>query len=445
MDSEVTPPPAAASFRPGKTTVYFTLGGLVALCTSLVAVTALLTHLLQAQQRPPSIGQPIAIGAQSAPIPPPAAGPEQPWGDLVTLDIDIEQPEEYVSLETTTPPPTAWVFAGTTRAQARTLMTQCGFSPAQLEQAFAEGRVEDTSSATIVRPTAELVLALTPEVRSKFYTQLAQWAENSRMSTPYHLGGESIETLFVKSEVDPAISALVHQLSYTRNGKRYFSDPELVLKQIPTPEGRLHLLKALTYQTAVLARLRLGSNSDIDKILGYWGSVPGVRAKDLRPLLESIKKTPEGGTISLLYLLPRFARERLYTFPMPTQAGDVKMDCHWTALNFFNDEPDDRLQDNAYASAFIKEHFYQIGKPSMCGDLVFLTNPKGEVIHSAVYIAADICFTKNGINPGQPWVLMRLPDPLPTLLRPRQTGAHPLPPPQGVGGRLKRLKPPAAT
>jgi hypothetical protein len=169
-------------------------------------------------------------------------------------------------------------------------------------------------------------------------------------------------------------------------------------------------MKMLTYQTAVLARLRLRPDSDVDKLLGYWGAMPGVRTKDLRPLLDSIKKTPEGGTISLLYFLPPFARERLYTFPLPAEADDVKMDCHWTAMNFFNDTPDPRFQDNAYASNFIKENCYQIGKPSKVGDLVFLLNNKNEVIHSAVYIAEDLVFTKNGINFAQPWILMRIPN-----------------------------------
>ena len=45
----------------------------------------------------------------------------------------------------------------------------------------------------------------------------------------------------------------------------------------------------------------------------------------------------------ILREMPPFARERLYTSPMPTKPGDLKMDCHWTALNFFNETPDARL------------------------------------------------------------------------------------------------------
>lgn len=40
------------------------------------------------------------------------------------------------------------------------------------------------------------------------------------------------------------------------------------------------------------------------------------------------------------------------------------------------------------------------------GDLFLLLNAQGGVIHSAVYIADDVVFTKNGINYAQPWILM---------------------------------------
>ena len=37
-------------------------------------------------------------------------------------------------------------------------------------------------------------------------------------------------------------------------------------------------------------------------------------------------------------------------------------------------------------------------------------------------IATNFIFTKDGMNPGQPWVLMRLPDILPTNFAPGKPG-----------------------
>jgi len=391
-----------------KSTIRLTLVGLIALSVCLVVASAYLTHLLEHHGQP-AVLAPTAASDLTSHASAPPAGEIPPWGELVTLDVELEQPEEYVSFETTTGRTTTWVFTGNTLAQTRSILTQCGMPPDLVDASLAPARVETSSVATTVKPSDEVVLALKPEVRTKLYVTLAQWPANTHMANPYHLTNANFSVLGVNSEVPPEAVTLLKTLTYTQLGHQFFSDPDVVLHQIPSPEGRLHMLKMLTYQTAVLARLRLRPDSDLDKILGYWGSVPGVHAKDLRPLLESIKNTPDGGTLSLLYFLPAFARERLYTSPLPFQAGDVKMDCHWSALNFFNATPDPRFQDNAYASTFIKERCYQIGKPSMCGDLVFLMDSKGQVIHSAVYIADDLVFTKNGVNFAQPWILMRIP------------------------------------
>ncbi len=391
-----------------KSTIRLTLAGLIALCVCLVATSTLLTHYLE-QQRAPTSVPPLPVGKPTL-EPPRPAGPIPPWGELVTLDIDLEQPEEYVSFEATTNLVTTWTFSGKSLDQTRTILTDCGMPAAQVEAALSPDNVQDRPEATIIKPGDELVLALALEVRTKLYVTLSQWSENPHMALPYHLPGADFAALFPNAQVPTAAIDMVKKLSYTQLGKRFFSDPEVVLHQLASPEDRLHLLKMLTYQNAVIARLRLRPDSDVEKILGYWGTVPGVRLKDLRPLMESIKNTPDGGTISLLYFLPAFARERLYTSPLPAQADDVKMDCHWTALNFFSEKPDPRFQDNAYASTYIKDNCYQIGKPSLCGDLVFLVNSKGEVIHSAVYIADDLVFTKNGVNFAQPWILMHIPN-----------------------------------
>lgn len=384
-------------------TIRFTVAGLIALCVSLITASLAASRFLDHRAD--------RTGGKSAETPgpadaAPAAETDAPWGDLITLDVDIQQPEEYVSFDTTGGEQTRWVFSGLSQGQVRDKLEDCGMSDTQIAAALGAGRVTSRADATVLQPPAELVLSLKPEIRAKLYGTLSNWPENKFMHEPYHLPGNFAETA-AGSGVSAQVVGLVSKLTYQSCGLSFFSDSELVLAGIADKEERLRLLKALTYQTAVLARLRLTKDSDIDKIIGYWGTTPGVRAKDLRPLLESVARTPEGSSISLLYLLPQFARERLYTFPLPTQAGDTRMDCHWTALNFLNATPDDRLQDTAYASEYIKQRFYQIGKPSMCGDIIFLLDSKGGVIHSAVHIADDIVFTKNGVNYAQPWILMR--------------------------------------
>ncbi len=55
-----------------------------------------------------------------------------------------------------------------------------------------------------------------------------------------------------------------------------------------------------------------------------------------------------------------------------------------------------------------------MAKPTVYGDIIFLLDEHKNAIHSAVYVADDIVFTKNGDNYTQPWTLMRMNDLLAT-------------------------------
>jgi hypothetical protein len=170
----------------------------------------------------------------------------------------------------------------------------------------------------------------------------------------------------------------------------------------------LALRKSLAGQPVLLVRLRVGPETDVDRILNYWGR--SIQVRETRPLLESIKRQPDGGNMSLAYLLPQFARDRLYTFPSPSQTNGPMRDCQWSTMNFFNATPDDRFTDSAYTTRYLASNYIQIAEPSSYGDVVVILHDRGTAIHSAVYLAQDIVFTENGGDYAQPRVLMRLKD-----------------------------------
>jgi hypothetical protein len=330
------------------------------------------------------------------------------WGELMTYDVEMERPEEYAAMEINNLAQPTWTFEGMNPAQARKTLSDCGVLSDQIERAFSPDSVTFTNGNTILKPDNKVIFALMPEVRAKLYAELAKSSANTYMRFPFCFPGHSFETIASDSDVDDAAIALVRTLLYSRGENKYFSDFEAVMRQLPDEKQRLSLVKALSRQSAVLARIRIRPTTDIDKLLNYWAWAPGVRFTDLRPLLDSIRQLPDGGSISLLYFLPKFAREHLYTYPLPAQPGDPTMDCHWTSLNFFNETPDNRLSDPSYSVPYIASHYYQIDKPTHYGDVIFLLDEKGQAIHSAVYIADDIVFTKNGNNYRQPWMLMRM-------------------------------------
>jgi hypothetical protein len=79
-------------------------------------------------------------------------------------------------------------------------------------------------------------------------------------------------------------------------------------------------------------------------------------------------------------------------------------------MNFFNEIPDNRFSDPKYTVSYLLSNYYRIAKPTAYGDRIFLLDKNGNAIHSAVYLADDIVFTKNGNNYTQPWMLMHLKD-----------------------------------
>jgi hypothetical protein len=388
-------------------TFQFTLAGLIIFSLALMGGASFITYKLTS-------GRAVAAGFVVDTKDKSSTVRSGPWGTLLTRDIQLERPTEYLTDEVTTPKPEVWTFTGMKPDAVKKLFGQNGISPDQTAEAFLVGNFSEKSSGTELVPSDKFLLSLTSEQRQKFYPALAGSGVNLYLDFPYIFPGDDLQGIFSDPRLHPDDVSLLKHLVYPNGTARQLADYPFLLEKIPTVERRVALTRALSRQSAVLARIAVQPNTDIDKIASYWGNVPNVRFTDIRPLLESIKQLPEGGSISMLYFLPKFARERLYTFPLPAQAGEPTMDCHWTTFNFSSETPDNRFNDPAYAVQYIQKNFYQIAAPSQYGDILLLMNEKQEVKHSAVFIADDIVFTKNGNNYRQPWMLMRIPDLLAT-------------------------------
>lgn len=336
------------------------------------------------------------------------------WGTLITRDINLERPVEYLTEEVADPKPEVWAFKGMNPDAVKALFVANGLSAAQTAEALAPGGVTETSAGTEIKPSEKFLLALDPATRGKLCIALAGLGVNLYLDYPYIFPGNITESIYKDSRLNPEDLALFKQLVYPNGSAQQLSDYPFLLGKIPTLERRVAMARSMSRQSAVLAGLVIKPDTDIDKIASYWGNLPNVRFTDIRPMMEALKALPEGGNLSLFYLLPKFARDRLYTFPLPPQPGEPTMDCHWTTFNFANETPDNRFNDANYAVDYIRKNYYQIAAPSICGDILLLMNEKQEVKHSAVFLADDIVFTKNGNNYRQPWMLMRIPDLLAT-------------------------------
>lgn len=385
--------------------LHVNLLGAIVFSVALVLAAAMVTYGVTKQPHPQSVSAAV-VNSGSGPAP--AQVP--PWGELVVRNIKLKPPEEYLAFELQHITPPAWNFDGNSVERVRQVMLSSGLTQDEVSRALARSKVSVSTAAVTVHPDNELVLSLSPEVRGKLYHELGRNANNEHMRFPFTYSGNEFEEAFAPDKISPTVTAMVKKLMYSRGNLKCFSDYELVLLQIQDKDEQKRLLSTLSSESAVMAGVRIRPDTDIEKLLGYWAWPGGIRVKDVQPLLESQKDVPDG-RVGLVYLLPQFARQRLYTFPMPSRPGDPAMDCHWSTMNFFNDAPDDHFTDPAYTVKYLQSNYYQIAEPTKYGDIIlFLDGESNNAIHSAVYLCDDLVFTKNGNNMAQPWLLMHLKD-----------------------------------
>jgi len=353
------------------------------------------------------VGSPgLAVPGKSIPAP----AEQQPWGQIECVPILIAPPveliPEYLPHETRE---IVWHFPNTSHSQFTQLLVGFGL-PDPLRMKLASlAQLDGATNGVRIRPPHDLVLAIDPESRSKLYVALAEYEQNFDQMKAFRFCGATPDEWFAGTALSAETKKLVTPLIYRHGRYMFFADLRAIEALLSSPAERLALVKALSREATFLVKLKIDSTSDIEALIRYWGR--RGQAKDIRPILESLAHVPGGETISIIHLLPPFARQRVYTYPVPPERDvAIKRDCHWTAFNFFSTEPDDRFCDEEEVVRALDRDYYRVYGDLKLGDLaMFFTGPS-RVIHSAVYVADDILYTKNGSLSTRPWMMMRLDD-----------------------------------
>lgn len=334
-----------------------------------------------------------------------------PWGDLRVVRIITEPPAEAIADGLTYSQP-VWLLRSFSATAFEDLLRLAGLTSAQQEIIRSVSERLPEEEGFVVRPSDQFVLDLSAGSRAVLYGALSQFRENVFQREPFRFRADLVEDWFVNSGVSESAIALVKRLTYRRGRAVLFSDPHLVLPRLSSDLERVRLMKTLCRQSTLMVHLRVSPESDIESLLAYWAASKGL-AKDIAPLLESASRLPGGCEIDIAHFLPRFARKRIFTYPSrEANDGEVLFDCHWTSLNFWNDPPDNRFNDPEFVLRTLTSDYELVLDRFSFGDVILFMESEREAVHSAVYIADDIVFTKNGPSPRSPWILM----PLDTLM-----------------------------
>ncbi|MBI5772417.1 MAG: hypothetical protein HZA89_01575 [Verrucomicrobia bacterium] len=329
-----------------------------------------------------------------------------PWGRLEYVPIYLECPEEFLNVRSYEAVDRRWFFKGYPAEVLVKFIAGLSVSEDQRRELSDQAKWNITPAGIYLDPSRELRLSLAPAARRQLYPVLSEFSD---IFKPIAIPANLFEEHFEQSGLAPETIALVRQLCYSHGSRLFLSDVALVMDTLEEYADRIRLTKTLSRKNSLLLNLHVAPGDDLNALVRYWAKAPV--GKDVKPLLESLSKVPGGARVSVLNLLPPLIRAQLNTFPQPSNdVIEFPRDCHWTSLNFFNDPPEPKFGDPKFASETLRNEYHPVVGDPAYGDIVCFFRPNGGIIHSAVFIADDVVYTKNGPHYLQPWMLMRLSD-----------------------------------
>ena len=153
----------------------------------------------------------------ASPLPTPTAeqDPAKPWGQLITVPIMIAPPLEF--MPETAPADDSqvvWHFSGMSVAPAGELLRESGISNALVREAASEMEMDPATGNTVVRPSRELVLGLSPDDRAKLYVALSGFRENADQANAFRVRGTSFDQWTDHADLTPDSRKLIEPLVY---------------------------------------------------------------------------------------------------------------------------------------------------------------------------------------------------------------------------------------
>lgn len=327
----------------------------------------------------------------------------EPWGELEITPLVLDRPDQFF-LTNKWDRVIRWYFPNLSAEQITGVFNAADLTDDQRRSLLDTNRWEALPNGWRVRPPPEVVAEMASAAREKIYSVLAESAENPNQRWPYFTRADGLDEWLEHSRLSDDALQLARRLCYVKFRRVYFADPE-IFELLRSPEEARELIQTISRVPTMIMKLRVTPESDIAALLEYWGRFR--KGDELDCLLRSMARVPEGASLNVAHFMRAVPQSRIYTYPEP---DDERHDCFWTAFNFFRDEPERDLANPADYNQLLRAGFTIVKDKPRFGDLMLLLEGGDTAAHMCVYVAADVVYTKNGIDPKQPWVLMRMQD-----------------------------------
>ena len=331
-----------------------------------------------------------------------------PWGDLQVRTVYLEPPENILAIVAKPSSVTRWTFEQTTEKGVRSIMEKAGLPVAVIDRLMGPTQVITSGNNVVVLPRVEDLVEISQAARSALYVELAKSEANEYQRDPVFIHGGDIDDWLADTEITKPQKELLRKLLWRRGAALVFSDIQAVLSLAKNSEEVAAVFRTITRVRSLLVELKLPLKDGRATFIDYWSA--GTLNAERVPFLAAITRRRAPQMIDITQFLPTLARRRVYTFPTAAMGLKGRLpDCHWTSLNFFEEEPNDRYLDSGKASEHLLADYVAIDPPFKFGDVLCFLD-KGEGLHTCVQIADDIVLTKNGESILAPWALLPLKD-----------------------------------
>ncbi|HMO03743.1 MAG TPA: hypothetical protein PKC67_03370 [Kiritimatiellia bacterium] len=307
-----------------------------------------------------------------------------------------------VQLEAWQRPRAQWFFGGHDPATLTAFLVDAGMLPVWITALTST--VEQVEGGVQVYPPDAMILRMASRVRERVYRELSRHRENGLYREPLWIPAADVAYWLDHRILSADALGCLNDLIYPNAGFWLLSDVDVLMRCMTGDEERRAILRILLRHPSSEATVALAPGQDVATAIAYWRFPPGATEDAARVRLVWESSSRSGLPVPLEELLPIMPRMVLNRYVV--EAEESFRDCHWTAMNFFNDRPVDFAASPERLRDYLINHYQRVVGTPMFGDVVILRNEHDDVVHSFNYIAANKVFTKNGGDDDRPWTLM---------------------------------------